>query len=299
MRHLFITIIDAAMIAGFSSQSSGQSSFVTPVFPGHDWAAWETPEAAGYRSSILESAEQMLYRLPTTSMMIVVGGRVAYSYGDNSQVSYLASARKSILSMRYGRPVADGTINLDQTLNDLSIDEDSALLPVEKSARIRDLLVSSSGVYHPAGIPGGDDANLPARGSQQPGKYFVYNNWDFNVAGAVFEKVTGRKSFDVLETDLVEPLQFQDFHRSRQRMLGYRNQSRYLAYHMFLSGRDMARLGLVMLREGQWNGKEVIPATWVRESAREHWKPSELHGVFKNGPAGYGYLWWTPTSRTA
>jgi CubicO group peptidase (beta-lactamase class C family) len=60
----------------------------------------------------------------------------------------------------------------------------------------------------------------------------------------------------------------------------------------------MARLGLLMVRGGQWNGKEIIPANWVKESTREHWKSSELHGPFKDGSSGYGYLWWTPTSRT-
>jgi CubicO group peptidase (beta-lactamase class C family) len=91
----------------------------------------------------------------------------------------------------------------------------------------------------------------------------------------------------------------QDFQRSRQRMMGYENQSRYLGYHMFLSGRDMARLGLVMLRGGKWNGREIIPAAWVKESTREYWKPAQLHGPFRDGPAGYGYLWWTPSSRTS
>jgi CubicO group peptidase (beta-lactamase class C family) len=224
---------------------------------------------------------------------------VAYSYGDTSQVSYLASARKSILSMLYGRHVVNGTINLDRTLGELGLDEDSGLIPIEKSARVRDLLTASSGVYHPAGSPGGDESNVPPRGSQQPGKYFLYNNWDFNAAGAIFEKATGTKIFEALETDLAGPLQMQDFQRSRQRMMGYQNQSRYLAYHMFLSGRDMARLGLVMVRGGRWNGTEIVPANWVRESTREHWKSSELHGPFKDGPSGYGYLWWTPTSRTA
>ena len=38
--------------------------------------------------------------------------------------------------------------------------------------------------------------------------------------------------------------------------------------------------------------------SWVKESTREQWKPSDLHGPFMDGPAGYGYLWWTPTSRT-
>jgi CubicO group peptidase (beta-lactamase class C family) len=195
----------------------------------------------------------MLYKLPTSSMMVIVSGKVVYSYGDIAQVSYLASARKSILSMLYGKYVANGTINLNQTLDEFGIDEDGGLLPIEKTARLRDLITASSGVYHPAGSPGGDESNAPRRGSQQPGKYFLYNNWDFNVAGAIFEKATGKSIFEALDTDLAGPLQMQDFQRSRQRMMGYENQSRYLAYHMFLSGRDMARLGLLMARGGQWN----------------------------------------------
>ena len=47
-------------------------------------------------------------------------------------------------------------------------------------------------------------------------------------------------------------------------MMGFENQSRFLAYHLFLSARDMARLGLVMARGGDWNGRQIVPATWVR-----------------------------------
>ena len=85
----------------------------------------------------------MLYKLPTTSMMVVVSGKVVYSYGDIGQISYLASARKSILSMLYGKYVANGTINLDRTLGELDIDDDGGLLPIEKTARVRDLLTAS------------------------------------------------------------------------------------------------------------------------------------------------------------
>ena len=42
------------------------------------------------------------------------------------------------------------------TMGELGIDEDDGLMPVEKTAKIRDLLISSSGVYHPAGSPGSD-----------------------------------------------------------------------------------------------------------------------------------------------
>src|SRR5262245_52217669 len=147
-----IVLIAAAALAG-PPQALAQDSKAGQTFPAADWAAWDKPESAGYRAAGLEAAEQMLYRIPTTSMMIVVSGKVAYRYGDIGQASYLASARKSILSMLYGKYVANGTINLDRTLGELGIDEDSGLLPIEKTARVRDLLVASSGVYHPAGSP--------------------------------------------------------------------------------------------------------------------------------------------------
>jgi CubicO group peptidase (beta-lactamase class C family) len=183
------------------------------------------------------------------------------------------------------------------TIGEVGIDDVQPLLPIEKTARIRDLLTARSGVYHPAGSPGGATSG-PPRGSQQPGRHFLYNNWDFNVAGTVFEKLTGRSVFAALEEDLAKPLGFQDFSASRQRMLGFPDQSRHLAYHLFLSGRDMARLGLVMARHGLWGDRQVIPEAWVWESMRLHVAPTRLTQQYKDGPLGYGYLWWVPTTRS-
>ena len=262
--------------------------------PGTDWESAASPEAAGYRSAGLQAMELKLVTLPTTALMVVAGGRIAYRYGDIAQACYLASARKSILSMLYGKYVADGTINLDRTMGELGIDEADGLLPVEKTARIRDLLIASSGVYHAAGSPGADP-NTPPRGSQKPGTHFHYNNWDFNVLGAVFEKLTGKTVFNALAQELAAPLGMQDFQLSRQRMMGFENQSRYLAYHLFLSARDMARIGLVMARGGMWNGQQLVPAEWVKESTRLR-VPADQVG--RGGELGYAYLWWIPTSRT-
>jgi CubicO group peptidase (beta-lactamase class C family) len=198
--------------------------------PGKAWERFANPEAAGFRTSALEALEHTLYSKPTTSLMVVKTGKVVYSYGDTAQVSYLASARKSVLSMLYGKYVANGTIDLKRTIGDLGINENGeGLLAIEKTATIRDLLMSSSGVYWPAGSPGGDEAT-PPRGSKTPGAYFHYNNWDFNVAGAVFQQLTGKTVFRALQEDLATPLQFQDFDPARQRMLGYQGDpSRYNA----------------------------------------------------------------------
>ena len=260
-------------------------------------ATWETiaQKEAGFDPAGLAALELELVTLPTTAFMVVTKGRVAYSYGDNAQVCYLASARKSILSMLYGKYVENGTINLDRTMGELGIDEPDGLLPIEKSAKIRDLLIASSGVYHAAGSPG-DDPDKIERGSKQPGTFFHYNNWDFNVLGAIFEKLTGKTVFAAMEQELARPLQFQDFEPARQRMMGFENQSRYLAYHTFLSGRDMARLGVLMAAGGKWNGQQIVPAAWVKESTQEH-VPADKVG--RGGGLGYGYLWWIPETRTA
>lgn len=258
--------------------------------PGKTWTRFPTLQSAGLDAQKMAAMEHSLYERPTTSMMVVKGGKVAYTYGDVAAVSYLASARKSLLSMLYGKYVESGVIDLNTTIAQLGITENSDLLPIEKTATIRDLLTSSSGVYWPAGSPGGQE-DTPARGSKTPGQYFHYNNWDFNVAGEAFQRLTKKTVFQAFEEDLAKPLGFEDFDITRQRMLGYESDpSRYKAYHLFLSGRDMARLGQVMINDGQWNGRQVVPAKWVKESTAVH-----VTAAGTQSELGYGYLWWLPS----
>jgi hypothetical protein len=115
--------------------------------------------------------------------MAIVGGRVVFEYGNIDTVSYVASVRKSILSMLYGVHVQRGQIDLDATLTTLGIDDRGSLTAMERQARVRDLLTARSGVFHSAANDGDDLARAPARGTQRPGTYFLYNNRDFNVLG--------------------------------------------------------------------------------------------------------------------
>ncbi len=264
-------------------------------------AGWErhaSLEEAGFSRRGMEAFEHELLKLPTTSALVVSGGKIAYTYGDIAQVSYLASARKSVLSILYGNYVASGLIRLDKSVAELGIDEDGGLLPVERTATVRDLLTSSSGVYYPAASRG-SAPNLQARGSQVPGRHFAYNNWDFNVLGAILASATGRSVFDLLERDLARPLAFEDFDPQRQRMLRLRDaKSRYAAYHMFLSARDMARLGMAMIRRGRWRGRQVVPEAWVKERTAVHVPAADVGAgspVGYESPVGYGYLWWIPS----
>lgn len=218
---------------------------------------------------------EALDALPTTCLLAIKDGRTVYEYGDPAEVSYLASARKPILSLLYGRPVTDGVINLKSTLEDLGIDDVQGLLPRERRATVQDLLTGRSGVYHPAASPTGAEALLPERGTVEPGTEFHYTSWDANVLGTIYEQQTGRRVFDAVAQDLAEPLGFQDFDPARQRLLGRSEISRHLAHHLFLSGRDLARIGLLVLERG----RGLVPEQWLTESMTPYAK-------------NYGYQWW-------
>ena len=89
------------------------SPWRTPVYPRATWEKVPNPELAGYRSSALDSLTSYLKTIPTTGLVVTVHGRVLYSYGDLLEESYLASARKSVLSMLYGNYVTQGRIKLE------------------------------------------------------------------------------------------------------------------------------------------------------------------------------------------
>ena len=56
-----------------------------------------------------------------------------------------------------------------------------------------------------------------------------------------------------------------------------------------MTARDLARVGLLYLREGLWGSGHLVPVEWVRESTFPH---SDL-----GGGRGYGYLWWTAAAQ--
>ena len=290
-----LALLAACAPAGPSTRQATAPSpaRVAPVYPGAEWERVASPESAGWSPGGLDSVRARLAQLPTTALVAVVGGRVLLEHGDPAASGYLASVRKSVLSMLFGRYVADGTIRLDRTLAELGIDDVGGLTPAEKRATVRHLLSARSGVYHPASNPGDNLADAPPRGSQRPGAYYLYSNWDFNALGTVFERATGRSVYDALESDLARPLGMQDFDRAAQRKSGDTTRSVHAAYHMDLSTRDMARLGLLMLREGRWGEAQLVPRDWVRRSTRPVTRSAEMNPAgLRGGPFGYGYLWW-------
>jgi CubicO group peptidase (beta-lactamase class C family) len=222
---------------------------------------------------------------------------VVFEYGDVAENSYIASCRKSILAMLYGHYVTLGEINLHKSLKEMNIDDVGGLLPIEKEATVEDVISARSGVFHQASYPGDFLAFAPKRGSVKPGEYWLYSNWDFNVAGYIFEKETHKNIYDEVERILTIPLHMSDWKRSLQEKDGDSTKSIYPAYPMWFSTRDMARIGLLMLNKGKWGDTQIIDEKWIEELLKPRTQFSEVNShipYYRNASYsfGYGYMWW-------
>lgn len=265
---------------------------------GSSWEKYLTAQEAGFDAAKLDDLTAYIdENARTTGMLVIHDGKEIYRYGDLEKISYIASCRKSVLSMLYGNHVVEGSIDLNSKIGDLGVDEKDGLLAVEKQATVYDIITSRSGVFHKASNGGYDKENALERGSVQPGEYFLYNNWDFNVAGYILEHDTGQSIYEDMETQLARPLGFQDWNIKNQKKSGNKSKSQYQAYHMYLSTRDMAKIGQLMLNEGRWNGTQLIPLDWVKKSTSTVTPHETL--VERWGPAdpgtpqmSYGYMWW-------
>jgi CubicO group peptidase (beta-lactamase class C family) len=170
------------------------------VVPGAEWKKLESPEQAGWSLQKLANIRDYLEEIGSTSAMIVQHGVVVAAWGDIAHRSNLHSCRKSLLNSLIGIAVAQGKINLNDTLEKLGIDENKpSLTAEEKQAKVRDLLEARSGVYHPTVYETkGMMEQKPPRGSHAPGTFWYYNNWDFNTLGYIYEKATGTKIYKVV-----------------------------------------------------------------------------------------------------
>jgi len=275
------------------SAAGATAQTATTVFPGDTWQRVADPTRIGWRKPWLDSVQVRLSNMTTSAMVVVEHGKIVYSYGDLTAQSYLASVRKSLLSMLYGIEIARHHIDTSKTLAQLGINDVGGLLTSERQATIQDLLGARSGVYHEASYPGDFLAEAPPRGSQKHGTYQLYSNWDFNVLGTIFEQETKRNIYDALEQELARPIHMQDFRRDLQKKEGDSARSIHPAYPVFLTTRDMARIGLLMLNHGAWAHKQIVPRDWVEASTHIITPVAQLHpSRIRRNRAGYGYLWW-------
>ncbi len=129
----------------------------------------------------------------------------------------------------------------------------------------------------------------------EPGAFFSYSSGASLLLSAVLQKATGMTVERYAAKNLFEPLGIRKFHWARTPD-GYSDTEGGL----YLAPRDLAKLGLLYLRDGVWEGKRILPEGWVDASFRP--AVADTGRRVGGDPAAptwaYGYQWWLRLLRT-
>ncbi len=248
--------------------------------------------------------EEFLTATDTRAFLVVHHDRLVYERylngadREDRQTSF--SAAKSVLSTLVGLALDEGFID---SVDDPVTDYVPEL--ARRDARfgeitLRHLLTMSSGIsYEEHGLPWSDDAVTyygtdlrelaleDTEVEEPPGTTWNYDNYNPLLVGLVLERATGMPVAEFMSTRLWRPLGAEaDATWSLDS-----NDSGFEKMESGVNARpvDFARLGLLMLHEGRWNGQRILSRSWVREATAVD---------VETDPADfYQYFWWvTPRS---
>src|SRR5262245_36576436 len=113
------SLVAALVLLGIAAAAGAQQT-EAPIFPGAEWQRVDAKEA-GFSEARLDVLLAWLKTQRTTGLVVVANGRVVLEYGDVAHPSKVASVRKSVLAMLYGRYVESGQIDLDATLKQIGL----------------------------------------------------------------------------------------------------------------------------------------------------------------------------------
>lgn len=120
-----------------------------------------------------------------------------------------------------------------------------------------------------------------------PGDVYQYNDGASVLIGKVLREATGRRVDDWAAEKLFRPIGIRDFYwKITPDGEADTEGGLYLAAH------DLARIGYLFLRGGEWDGRRVISERWVRLSTTPV-VPDVSPDNGRRDP-GYGYQWWVP-----
>ena len=115
----------------------------------------------------------------------------------------------------------------------------------------------------------------------EPGNKFVYNSGATELLAHIFKQATGQDIQDYAARHLFAPLGIEKFYWKRT-PTGLTDTEGGL----YLRPEDLARIGYLFLRNGRWNGKQIVSEEWVRQSTAPSISIVETED--------YGFKWWLP-----
>lgn len=259
-----------------------------------------TPEAQGVSSQgildFLKGAAEG--RNEIHSIMVIRHGHViaeghwAPFHKDYKHTLY--SLSKSFTSSAIGFAVSEGLLTVDDPVIKFFPDEKPSEVSSNLAAmQVKHLLTMTTG--HDTGTMGNlrsSDGNWPKAFLAKevvhaPGSHFLYNTGATYMLSAIIQTLTGETLMEYLKPRLFDPLGIEghDWETCPQGI----NTG---GYGLRVRTQDIAHFGQLYLQKGMWNGKQLLPASWIEEATMKQTDSQEGDGDWSQG---YGYQFWRCT----
>ncbi len=204
------------------------------------------------------------------------------------------SVSKTFLAMAAAFAEAEGLLVRDERLVDVFPEAASAAGPRAARLTVEDCLRMSTGHHAdtldtvPGLAGGGEEAVAPflaAEPDEEPGSWFLYHNGASRVLALAVQRRTGERLLDYLGPRLLDPIGVTDaaWTTWAGSDLGFSG--------LHVTTDTVARLGLLLLQDGVWQGRQVLPQGWVA-TASSALADTSHHPDPADWRVGYGYQMW-------
>lgn len=254
-------------------------------------------ESLGIPSRAITAMAARMEKQEVHSLMVVRHGKVAaegwwkpYRAQDRH---ILYSLSKSFCATAVGLAVGERLLTLDENVisffPDIAPSEPSENL---KQMRVRDLLTMGCG--HDSeprsrllgeAMPDMRKSFLEHDVPHKPGMHFLYNSVSTYMCSAIIQKLTGKTISEYLAPRLFEPLGIED-HPWDKDSQGID----FGGWGLHLRTEDIAKFGVLCLADGVWEGKRLLPETWVAQASAK--QISNGDGGANDWAQGYGFQFW-------
>jgi CubicO group peptidase (beta-lactamase class C family) len=282
----------ADLVSTPTQSDQTQSTTITPAFwPTEGWR-FSSPEEQGLDGIKLEEMSRYIREnIPTArSILVIRNGYIVYEdyfKGDETFASPIWSVTKSVLSALVGIAIEEGLISgIDEKLV-AYLDEhvDDRIDPLFNEIKLEHLLTMTAGFPYDQRGSSNISAAFRVRIENVPGAEANYNSTSTHLLSAVLTKATGVTALEYANDRLFSPLGIYS-----PRWDADVDGINLGGYGIYLTPRDMARIGYLYLMEGNWEGQQIVPRRWVQTSTVKQ-AEAGIPGLSEH--AGYGYLWWT------
>ncbi|WP_246662522.1 serine hydrolase [Rhizobium sp. P44RR-XXIV] len=280
VRKRFVLSVVLSLSALFAVAQFGPARAQDPdqsIWPTKEWLT-STPEEQGMDSAALAKLVAYGARNSFDSLLVVRHGRIvteAYYAPYTGDISHnLFSSTKAITGTLLGMVYKDGLLDsLDHPVLDFFTDRQIANVDDRKKGiTVQNLLDMTPGLDWDQGFEGGKQQTMfdLARSSNwtqfildrpmahAPGEVFTYSNGNPDIVSAVITGLTGKPAEDYARERLLAPLGIVDWHWERDPQGLSKGEGM-----LYLLPRDMAKIGYLYLRHGEWEGKQLLPSGWT------------------------------------